>query len=274
MRDSDCVEFLQWALPRMQMRWAGFRRVRGQVCKRIARRLAGLGLPGLAAYRSLLETDAGEWIHLDSLCRITISRFYRDRAVWDCLGDVLLPELTMLARQRGDAELRCWSVGCASGEEPYTLAMVWRRGIGATAARPTLRILAGDMDERTLDRARYGVYDESSLRNLPSEMCGCFAAEGERFRIDPAYREPITFVRQDVRVELPEIAFHLVLCRNLVFTYYNESLQRLLLARLARYLIPGGALVIGIHETLPAGEAAASFRDIRLGIHMLERLEP
>ncbi len=269
MRDSDCVDFLQWALPRLQMRWAGFRRVRGQVCKRLARRLTELGLSDLDAYRTLLEAGTEEWNRLESLCRITISRFYRDRAVWDCLGDVLLPDLALLARRRGDGELRCWSVGCASGEEPYTLAMVWRRMVGATAARPTLRILATDADEQILDRARRGVYDESSLRDLSIDLRGCFTTEGERFRIDPAYREPIAFVRQDVRVELPAVPFHLVLCRNLVFTYYDESLQRLLLTRLARRLISNGALVIGIHETLPAQEAALSVRDARLGIHVL-----
>ena len=117
------------------MRWVGFRRVRRQVCKRIARRLIELGLQDLEAYRTLLGADAGEWSRLDSLCRITISRFYRDRAVWNYLGDVLLPDLTRFARRRGDEELRCWSVGCASGEEPYTLAMVWRWKIGAAAVQ-------------------------------------------------------------------------------------------------------------------------------------------
>jgi len=254
----------------MRMRWVGFRRVRRQVCKRITRRLTELGLPDLDAYRTLLGADAGEWGRLDSLCRITISRFYRDRAVWDYLGDVLLPDLTRLARRRGDVELRCWSVGCASGEEPHTLAMVWRWKIGAAAAQLSLRILASEADEQLLDRARRGVYDKSSLRDLPDELRGCFTAEGQQCRIDPAYREPITFIHQDVRGELPTDRFHLVLCRNLVFTYYHDSLQRLLLARLARRLVSGGALAIGIHETLPAQDAALSLQDARLGIHLWE----
>ncbi|NIM00263.1 MAG: chemotaxis protein CheR, partial [Acidobacteria bacterium] len=211
MRDPDCVEFLQWALPRMRMRWPGFRRVRRQVCKRIARRLRELGCRDLDDYRALLNTDAAEWSQLDSLCRITISRFYRDRAVWDHMGDVVLPELTDLARRRGDAELRCWSVGCGSGEEPYTVAIVWRSK--ARAAEPfPLSILAVDADAKLLGRARRGVYDEPSLRDLPDERRGCFVAEGSRYRIDRVYREPVTFVRQDVRVELPNDRFHLVLC--------------------------------------------------------------
>ena len=85
MRDAEAVLFLQWALPRLRMRWPGFRRVRGQVAKRLRRRLAELRLPDLAAYRHRLEADEGEWDELDARCRVTISRFLRDRAVWASL---------------------------------------------------------------------------------------------------------------------------------------------------------------------------------------------
>lgn len=82
MTDAECVAFLQWALPRLHLRWAGFRRVRRQVCRRIDRRRAALGLANTAAYRSVLEATPGEWAVLDGLCRVTISRFARDHAVW------------------------------------------------------------------------------------------------------------------------------------------------------------------------------------------------
>ena len=121
MRQADCVEFLQWCLPRLHMRWAGFRKVRSQVCKRIRRRLTSLGLEDLDAYQRYLETHAGEWPHLDAMCRITISRFYRDREVWESLRRRALPALAAAAGERGDGVLRAWSAGCASGEEPYTL---------------------------------------------------------------------------------------------------------------------------------------------------------
>jgi len=79
VKDTDCTEFLQRALPRLGMRSAGFRRVRGQVCKRLRRRMAELGLAELTAYRVLLDTLPEEWTRLDGLCRISISRFYRYR---------------------------------------------------------------------------------------------------------------------------------------------------------------------------------------------------
>jgi chemotaxis protein methyltransferase CheR len=76
------VAFVQWALPRLDMRWTGFRKVRGQVCERIKRRLKELGLEGYAAYRQRLETDPQEWRVLDECCHITISRLFRDQDVF------------------------------------------------------------------------------------------------------------------------------------------------------------------------------------------------
>ena len=83
MRNEECVLFLQWALPQLNLRWKGFRRVRQQVCKRIQRRLKELELPDFNAYRFYLKTHPEEWLVLDSYCQITISRFYRDRDVFN-----------------------------------------------------------------------------------------------------------------------------------------------------------------------------------------------
>ncbi|HEY7242812.1 MAG TPA: hypothetical protein VH678_02890 [Xanthobacteraceae bacterium] len=84
MDGEDCTAFLQWALPRRNLRWRGFRKVRAQVCKRLKRRMRELGVPGFAAYRARLEADPGEWRVFDECCHITISRFFRDRGVYNC----------------------------------------------------------------------------------------------------------------------------------------------------------------------------------------------
>src|SRR3954452_12622522 len=109
MDDAGMVAFLQWALPRLGLRWPGYRRVRATVRKRLNRRLRDLDLPGLAEYRRHLDAHPGEWAVLGEICRIAISRFYRDRALFDHLRRVVLPELARLVEGRGAAELRCWS---------------------------------------------------------------------------------------------------------------------------------------------------------------------
>ena len=142
----DCVAFLQWALPRLGRRWAGYRKVRRQVCRRVRRRLEELGLDGFEAYRVRLEQDAGEWEVLDGLTNVTISRFFRDRGVFEFLREqVLRPGM------------RVWSAGCASGEEPYTLALLC----------DGLDILATDVDPAMLRRAEAARYPPSALRELP-----------------------------------------------------------------------------------------------------------
>lgn len=252
--DSEGIEFLQWCLPRLGLRWQGFRKVRKRVYRRIARRIQELGLSGLSAYRSHLDTHGGEWATLDELCRIPISRFYRDRGVFQCLEEEVLPELGAQAVARGQTELRCWSIGCASGEEPYTLAIVWRLGAGLRLPDLRLRVVATDIDREGLARARRGCYSLSSLKDLPAaylEQALVPTAQG--WCVGGAYREEVTFVEQDVRQAAPPGPFDLVLCRNMAFTYFAEGRQRNVLRTVVERLVPGGALVIGSTEGLPDG---------------------
>ncbi len=259
MRDEDCVAFLKWALPRLELRWPGYRRVRRQVCRRIARRMRDLGLAGLEAYRARLEADPAEWTVLDPFCRITVTRFYRDPQVFDVLRMQMLPDLARRATALGEASLRCWSVGCGGGEEPYSLTILWRLDVAPRFPGLGLAVLATDSDDVMLARARAARYAAGTLSALPRDFRdAAFVREDGRFRLRPAFREGVTFLEQDVREVMPEGPFHVILCRNLVFTYFAETLQRRLLPRLARRLAAGGVLVLGRRESLPRG--AEGFR--------------
>jgi chemotaxis protein methyltransferase CheR len=253
MRDSECVEFLQWALPRLSRRWPGFRKVRRTVCKRIARRMPALALSGPRDYREFLEHNAGEWTVLDALLPITISSFYRDKAVFDFLRGTVLRQLANEAVKRGDRTLRAWSIGCASGEEPYTLVLAWRLDIELVVRNVELRVRATDVDATVLERARIACYGGGSLKLLPRAWRElAFTREGDRYCLRAGYRAGVDFILEDIRDALPPDKFHLILCRNLVFTYFDEALQRRTLERLLTRLVPGGFLVIGRRETLPA----------------------
>ncbi len=249
MKDADCKSFLHSALPRLGLRWTGFRRVRGQVCKRLSRRLTALGLKRLSEYRALLEADTAEWEVFDGLCRISVSRFYRNRGVWSSLERKLLPRLAARAATRGETRLRVWSAGCASGEEPYTLALMFALGTVPPACEP--EIVATDADPHLLGRARRACYRLSSLRELPAAWRVAFEQSGDECCLRPAYRAPVQFLEQDIRRDHPDGRFDLILCRNLVFTYFEESLQAAIARRLAEMLVPGGLLLLGSHESLP-----------------------
>ena len=249
MSDSQWVAFLQWALPHMRMQWPGFRKVRRQVCKRIAARLDELHLAGPGQYRVYLAGHPEEWKKLDALCPVTISRFYRDRGVFQFLQNVVLPEL---AHEAGAGRLRSWCCGCASGEEPYTLSLIWHENLKPRFPATDLEIIGTDSMGIMLERAQAGRYGKGSLRELPGELSRAgFIHRGNWYEVKQAYRESVLFSRQDVREEMPEGPFHLIFCRYLVFTYFDEKLQEELLEKFISRLAPGGALVLGKKERLP-----------------------
>ncbi|OPY12182.1 MAG: Chemotaxis protein methyltransferase [Syntrophus sp. PtaB.Bin001] len=255
MNDIECIAFLQECLPRLRFRWSGFRRVRGQVCKRLNRRRRELNLPNLAAYRKYLEGHPGEWEILDFLCRITISRFYRNRGVFDALRYRILPDLAKNVAEAGRDAVRCWCAGCCSGEEAYTLQIIWKIDVipKMTKGLP-LRIIATDMDPDVLERARRGVYLEGSLFDLPEELiAAAFLRSGKTYTLKESFKEDVTFEQQDIRRQLPVGTFSLVFCRNLVLTYFEKDLQREILGRIFEKLEPGGIFVAGAHERLPNG---------------------
>ena len=268
MNDRECICFLQWALPQLQMRWPGFRKVRKQVCKRLQRRLHQLNLPNLTVYRAYLASNPSEWEVLDSYCRISISRFYRDRAVFDYLRQSLLPELARTAIAANQNELRCWSAGCASGEEAYTLNILWALSLQSHFPNLSLQIVATDIDANLLERARIGCYPFGSFKDFPQEwLLRAFDLYQQQYCIQAEYREGIEFFRQDIRSQSPEGSFHLILCRNLAFTYYELPLQLQVLQRLVRRLFPGGALVHGSHEVLHEPPPELQKVEPQLGIY-------
>lgn len=266
MNDRECVGFLQWALPRLRMRWPGFRKVRGQVCKRLRRRLGELGLTDTGEYRVYLEEHPEEWETFDRLCVVTIARFHRDRQVFRYLREGVLAELAERAAAAG-RPLRCWSVGCASGEEPYTLSLIWQLDLRDRFPNTDLKMLATDTHPELLERARTGRFAGSSLRGLEPEWVeAAFDPSEGDFLLRPQYRAGVEFLLSDIRREIQPGLFDLILCRNLAFTYFEHDLQREILEGLTGVLVPGGVLVIGSHETLPEGPWSLEALDLNLPI--------
>jgi chemotaxis protein methyltransferase CheR len=251
VKDTDCIAFLQWALPRLDLRWPGYRKVRRQVCRRIARRVTDLQLLVLAAYRQQLEADPAEWQALDDCCHITISRFFRDRRVFETLRTRVLPDVAARAAMEG-REARIWSAGCASGEEPYTLKILWDLEIAHSCPCIPLSLVATDIDASMLARAHQGLFEATSLRELPSRFIEeAFDRTDSCYCVKPEFRQGINFLVQDLRAQTATGPFDLVLCRNVAFTYFAEPLQRQTLLRILTQLLPGAYLVIGTHERMP-----------------------
>ena len=217
----------------------------------LPRRLEELQLPGLQHYRLYLEDNPLEWHILDAMCRITISRFYRDQGIYNALRSQVLPALIENARGRGDNMLSCWCIGAASGEEPYSVSLLWELS-GLKKQGTDLKILATEVDPLMIQRAGKGCYPASSIKELPAKVTAlAFTQEDAQFCLHERYRERVRFLQQDIRNEQPDSSFDLILCRNLVFTYFSLEQQEGIAWKILRRLKKGGGLVIGSHEELP-----------------------
>jgi chemotaxis protein methyltransferase CheR len=254
MEDNKYVAFFQWALPQLNLRWRGFRKVRRQVRKRIEKRIAELKLTGLDSYKKYLRDNKEEWHILDHFCRITISRFYRDRIVFDYLGSEVLPVLVNALTEKGLKKIRVWSAGCASGEEAYTMAILWHFAIRPQFPALDLEIIASDIDAVVIERGKASCYTMSSLKNLPEKwLMEAFDCKNNTYYLKKALKKYVRFSLGDIRKEAPADLFHIVFCRNLAFTYFDIKLQLQVLEKIYEKMAPGGLLITGTHEKIPAG---------------------
>jgi chemotaxis protein methyltransferase CheR len=252
--DAECVRFLQWALPHLKLRWPGFRKVRGQVCKRLSRRLSALGLSNLTDYRSYLAEHEDEWRLLDSFCRISISHFYRDREVFEYLRTHALPELANEAMARANEPVRAWCIGCAAGEEVYTLRILWDMALRIDFPNIAFTVLGTDVDPYQIERARMACYPQSTLAALPDDWTtAAFERESGTSCLRPDFRAGTEFLIQDIRHQAPDTIFDLIFCRNLAFTYFSEELQLRVANVIQSHLSKRGFLVLGTHEELARG---------------------
>jgi chemotaxis protein methyltransferase CheR len=165
----------------------------------------------------------------------------------------VLPALATGAISRSSDTVQVWSAGCASGEEAYTLAIMWQLELVRRFPAVKLQILATDLDDAMLARARHGCFAAGSLKELPERWrTVAFVQQGRHHCLRATFSAAVTIARQDIRSPPPDAPFDLVMCRNLAFTYFDLDLQRTTAARLVGVLRAGGALVLGAHEALPA----------------------
>ncbi len=248
---NECHHFLRWALPCLGLRREGYKKVRRQVCRRIQNRIGELRLPGFAAYRDYLEDHPDEWNTLDTFTRITISRFYRDYQSWQVLGDALLPGLAQRAQEQQRA-LRCWSAGCASGEEAYSLALVWRHRVMEKVPMQKIEIIATDVDEHMLQRADDGCYPGGSIKDVPRPLFKkSFRKIEGGYCLDQGIRAMVSFLQQDIRYTMPEGPFDIIFCKNLVGMYFMREKAVELFRKITGRLTEGGILLTGNHEPFP-----------------------
>jgi len=217
------------------------------VKRRIATRVRALGFRSAGPYLDILRRSESELDTLLAALSIHVSQFFRNPTTFATLEEKILPELIRRAAESGRGELRLWSVGCAGGEEPYSLALL----LDELAPRNLrISILATDVSPPVLEQARKGLFDPVRLTEVPETVRDrYFTAEGRNYRLAEHICKMVQFQRHDILTSMEFPAADLILCRN-VLIYFSREKQENILTRFAAALPEGGFLVLGRAETL------------------------
>jgi chemotaxis protein methyltransferase CheR len=179
------------------------------------------------------------------------THFYRESEHLDFMRDVILPGLPK-------GPVRIWSAGCSSGEEPYSIAIVLQETLLKTA-KYDVKILATDISDRMMEKARQGIYEEETLKTLPRQLTLKYFRRvdfktghdhGRRYRIIPELQSMVSFAKLNLMDEWPmQGLFDAIFCRN-VMIYFDKPTQEKLVSRFWSYLREGGYLMVGHSESL------------------------
>lgn len=222
------------------------------ISSRLSKRLRATKMPTLGDYCELLQaTDSkGELANLIDAISTNHTFFFRERAHFDFLREVAVPELR--ARAKPSEPFNVWSAACSSGEEPYSIAMT----LAGSLPRAPWHIRATDISYRVLTDAQLAIYRNDVVQRLPEALMRKYFQRGfgpqeGQFRVKTALREHVSFHQLNLlEGELPfSDMFQVIFCRN-VMIYFDRATQEELVARLTRRLVPGGYLCVGHAEGL------------------------
>lgn len=243
----DFEQFIKEAASPLDLQWRRFKR--GGIKRKVQRRITELGLLHFEDYLLRIKKDPEEKNCLSQILTVTITRFFRDGNVFDALGNSILPPLVDL---KGAGDLKIWSIGCANGEEPYSVSMLWKERFENKFPSIRLTLLATDINESLLARAKEGRYQKSSLKEVPEEFVQkFFRLDGGIYILDRSVRKSVAFQKHDIIHQDPFSGMDILFCRNLAFTYFSKECQMNVLKKIALSLNENGYLLIGRDEFLP-----------------------
>lgn len=218
--------------------------------RRISRRMVLHKIETVGAYLKRLQSDPAEVQALYHDLLINVTSFFRDAEVWQHLKDYIIPEI--LKKRKPDVPIRVWVPGCATGEEPYSIAMLLLESMEPTGG-PPIQIFATDVSKHAIQIARDGVYRENIIVDVSAERLRRFFVQASGgYQISKQIRDLCIFAVQDVTKDPPFSKLDLISCRNLLI-YLSTPIQKRVLATFHYALSPSGYLLLGNSETVGAG---------------------
>ncbi|WP_442601101.1 CheR family methyltransferase [Paenibacillus sp. KN14-4R] len=199
------------------------------------------GFASFAMYLEALKKDKALLNEFLDRMTINVSEFWRNPNRWEILEKRFLPE--MLEQNR---RLKVWSAACSTGEEPYTLAMI----LAQQGALQDSKLLATDIDDNVLDKARTGQYIDRAVRDVPSTYLKKYFVEKEmHYVVSDELKRGVTFKKQNLLLDTFDTGFDLIVCRNVII-YFTDEAKTALFHKFSRALRPGGILFVGSTEQI------------------------
>lgn len=223
--------------------------------RRIGIRMKMLNLTSSSQYTQLLSSDLNEIGTLYDSLSINVTKFYRDKHVWQVFGNKIIPEI--LKNTKPHETLRIWSCGCATGEEPYSLALMFNEAF--EDSKNKFKILATDINSKALQHARRGIYTSDNLKNLDELYITKYFHTNKNgtYQIIDKIKDQVSFNLGDITT-FPISYLDVIFCRNLLI-YYGKDAQDLIFKKFLNVLKPNKYLVLGMDETLWGHKLQNSF---------------
>ncbi len=242
---------------------------RNTIYRRVERRMGLHRINRIAEYVRFLQENPQEVELLFKELLIGVTSFFRDPAVWDGLAKDAIA--TLLAERSSQQVLRAWVPGCSTGEEAYSLAIVFKEAIDKLQPGKnwSLQIFATDLDREAIDKARRGVYPANIAADVnPERLRRFFVQEEQSFRVVKEIREMVVFAPQNLILDPPFTKLDVLSCRNLLI-YLSPELQKKLFPLFHYSLKPGGILLLGTAESV--GSATDLFVPIDSKLRLFRR---
>jgi len=222
----------------------------GTLLRQIQRRMAMASIRDIGLYLSTIRNNPDEIDRLAKDMLINVTQFFRDEKTFEVLGATIVPEL--IRRQPLDMPIRIWDAGCSTGEETYSIAMLFLEEIASAKRNVKLQVFASDVDDDALAVARNGLYPESIEKDVSeARLERFFVKEGHNYRVTRELRETVVFTTQDLLADAPFSRLDFVSCRN-VLIYLRPEVQEKVLSLFHFALREDGILVLGASETVGA----------------------
>ncbi len=224
--------------------------------RRIHVRMRRLDLETYREYAEFMKKNPSEINQLQDSLSINVTRFFRDKEMYDVLQKIVLPDVFRTT----EGKIKIWSAGCAVGAEPYSIAMIIDQCFDLRDKR-RVEILATDISYELLSKAKTGLYYKELLQETPpTETQKYFQKRGENYQISQILKQYIDFQAHDLRNPPPSSGFDLILCRN-VLIYFSQEQTEKLFERMHKALKPNGYLILGKCEMM-RGETRKEFEII------------